>query len=60
VSSLRVSLLRAASAFGLLAVFFACVGTIGSAGIAKLFFFLCLVMFMVLLTFAIIVGQRRG
>jgi len=63
VTPLRMSLVRASSVFGLLALFFAWMGSIGHVGIAvtvaKLFFFLCLVMFMVLLTFAIIVGQRR-
>jgi uncharacterized membrane protein YtjA (UPF0391 family) len=59
---LKMSLVRAASIFGLLALFFAWMGTTGNAGIAvtvaKLFFFLCLIMFLALLTFAIIGSAR--
>jgi uncharacterized membrane protein YtjA (UPF0391 family) len=61
VTSLRTALVRAASVFALLALFSAWVGTIGNAGtastVAKLLFFLSLVFFMILLTFAIIVGK---
>ena len=57
---LRMSLIRAGSVFGLLALFFAWMGKAGIAVIvAKLFFFLCLVMFMVLLTLGIILGPKR-
>jgi uncharacterized membrane protein YtjA (UPF0391 family) len=55
-----MSLIRAGSVFGLLALFFAWMGKAGIAVIvAKLFFFLCLVMFMVLLTLGIILGPKR-
>jgi len=60
--SLRTGLLRAATIFGLLALIAGWMGIIGNAGtavaVAKFLFFVCLLIFMLLLTLAIIVGKR--
>ena len=60
--SLKMGMLKFAIAFGILAVVAAAVGGTDFAGtavaIAKLVFFICLVIVPVLLTFAIVVGKR--